>query len=87
MTQVTIPVPDNILTSLNMDVDEVIHSMRKDFALKSFSKGKLSIVQAANFCGINIYDFISTASLADIPIINYGIEEIDHELAMLNACN
>jgi predicted HTH domain antitoxin len=84
MSQVTIPVSDNILTSLNMDAEEIALSMRKEFALKSFRDGKLTLVQAADFCGMNIYDFISAASQADIPIIDYSIEEVDRELALLN---
>jgi predicted HTH domain antitoxin len=84
MTQVTIPIADNILTSLNMQAEEIAQSMRQEFALKSFQSGKLTLVQAATFCGMNIYDFISTASQADIPIIDYRIEEVDQELASLN---
>ncbi|MDR1256871.1 MAG: UPF0175 family protein [Spirochaetaceae bacterium] len=84
MTQVTIPIADNILTSLNMQAEEIAQSMRQEFALKSFQSGKLTIVQAATFCGMNIYDFISTASRADIPIIDDRIEEVDQELALLN---
>jgi hypothetical protein len=60
MTQVTIPISDNILTSLNMRAEEIAQSMRQEFALKSFQRGKLTLVQAAVFCGMNVYDFIST---------------------------
>jgi predicted HTH domain antitoxin len=67
-----------------MEAEEIALSMRKGFALKSFRDGKLTLVQAADFCGMNIYDFISAASQADIPIIDYGIEEVDRELALLN---
>jgi predicted HTH domain antitoxin len=84
MTQVTIPVSDNILTSLNMDAGEIALSIRKEFALKTFREGKLTLVQSAAFCGMNIYDFISTASQAGIPIIDYSIEEVDRELAQLH---
>ena len=87
MTQVTIPVSDSILTSLNMEAEEIVLSMRKEFALKFFGDGKLTLIQAANFCGMNIYDFISTASQANIPIINYSIDEVDRELALLNGNN
>jgi predicted HTH domain antitoxin len=58
--------------------------MRKEFALKNFREGKLTLVQAANFCDMNIYDFISTASRAGVPIIDYSIEELDRELAQLH---
>ena len=85
MTQVTIPVSDSILTSLNMGVEEIAFFMRKEFALKSFSDGKLTLAQGATLCGMNIYDFISCVSLAGIPIIDYSIDDVDRELAQLNA--
>ena len=86
MTQVTIPVSDSILTSLNMEAEEVAFFMRKEFALKSFSDGKLTLAQGANFCGMNIYDFISCISQAGIPIIDYSIDDVERELAQLNDC-
>jgi len=84
MTQVTIPVSNSILTSLNMGAEEIALSMRKEFALKSFRDGKLTLAQGANFCGMNIYDFISCISQAGIPIVDYSIEDVDQELALLN---
>ena len=59
--------------------------MRKVFAIKSFRDGKLTLAQGADFCGMNLYDFISTVSQAGIPIIDYSIEDVDRELAQLNA--
>ena len=85
MTKVTIPVSDSILTSLNMEAEEIALSMRKEFALKSFRDGKLTLAQGANFCGMNIYDFISCISQAGIPVIDYSIEDVDRELVQLNA--
>jgi len=70
-----------------MGAEEVVFSMRKEFALKSFKDGKLTVAQAANFCEVTVYDFISIASQAGIPIIDYSIEEVDGELALLNANN
>ena len=85
MTHVTISVSDSILTSLNMEAEEVALLMRKEFATKSFREGKLTIAQGAAFCGMNMYDFISFLSQASIPIIDYSIEDVDQELAQLNA--
>ena len=85
MAQVTIPVSDSILTSLNMETAEIALSMRKEFAIKSFRDGKLTLAQGADFCGINLYDFISIVSQAGITIIDYSIEDVDRELALLNA--
>jgi hypothetical protein len=81
MTEVKIPVAENILVSLNMDVEELVSSMQKEFALKSFHDGKLTLAQGAAFCGMNVYDFISAASQAGIPIIDYSIEDVERELA------
>ena len=85
MTQVSILVSDSILTSLNMEAEEIALSMRKEFALKSFRHGKLTLVQGASFCGMNMYDFIAFVSQSGIPIIDYSIEDVDRELAQLNA--
>ena len=85
MTEVIIPVADNILTSLNMEVNEIAYSMREEFALKSFRNGKITLAQGADLCGINIYDFISNVSKAGIPIIDYNIDDVDKELKQLNA--
>jgi predicted HTH domain antitoxin len=80
MTEVKIPVAENILVSLNMDAEELVSSMCKEFALKPFRDGKLTLAQGAAFCGMNIYDFISAASQAGIPIIDYSIEDVEQEL-------
>jgi predicted HTH domain antitoxin len=85
MTEVIIPVSDSILTSLNMEAEDIALSMRKEFAFKSFRDGKLTLTQGADFCGMNIYDFISNISQVNIPIIDYTIEDVDRELALLNA--
>lgn len=85
MTEVIIPVSDSILTSLNMEAEDIALSMRKEFALKSFKDGKLTLSQGADFCGMNIYDFISNISQVNIPIMDYTIEDVDRELALLNA--
>ena len=84
MTQVTIPVSDSILTTLNMETGEIASSMCKEFALKSFRDGKITLAQGANFCNMSIYDFIYSVSKAGISIIDYSIEEVDRELAQLN---
>jgi predicted HTH domain antitoxin len=84
--EVTIPVPDSILTTLNMGAAELAHSMREEFALKAFGAQKLTLAQAAAFCSVSIYEFIVMASRAGLPIIDYSIEEVNRELAALNAC-
>jgi predicted HTH domain antitoxin len=84
MAQVIIPISDNILTSLNMEAGEIANSMRKEFAMNSFRDGKLTLAQGADFCSMSIYDFITSVSQAGIPIIDYNIEDVDKELALLS---
>ncbi|GHT91351.1 hypothetical protein FACS1894140_1790 [Spirochaetia bacterium] len=81
MTELKIPVAENILVSLNMDAEELVSAMREGFALKSFRDGKLTLAQGAAFCGMNVYDFITAASRAGIPIIDYSIGDVEQELA------
>ena len=82
----TIHVSDSILTSLAMGFEEIAFFMRKEFELKLFGDGKLTLVQGANRCGMNKYNFISCVFLAGIPIIAYNIGDVDRELAQLNDC-
>ncbi|GHV44922.1 hypothetical protein AGMMS49546_29700 [Spirochaetia bacterium] len=81
MTELKIPVAENILVSLNMDAEELVSAMREGFALKAFRDGKLTLAQGAAFCGMNVYDFITAASQTGIPIIDYSIEDVEQELA------
>jgi predicted HTH domain antitoxin len=84
MSQIVISVPDELLVSMNMKVNEVALSMCKGYAVNLFQQGKLTLVQGAKFCGMNIYDFMSTVSEAGVPVIDYPVEEFDKELARLN---
>jgi hypothetical protein len=81
--QVTIPLSDNILTSLNMEAEEIAVSMRKEFALKSFHEGKITLAQGAAFCDMNIYDFISTKSQRRGPGIKKGNAAVRRSLVGL----
>jgi hypothetical protein len=50
-------------------------------AIIIFNNFASCLAQGAAFCGMNVYDFISTASQAGIPIIDYSIEDVEQELA------
>jgi hypothetical protein len=43
MTEVKIPLAEHILVSLNMGAEKLVTAMRKEFALKSFRDGKLTL--------------------------------------------
>jgi predicted HTH domain antitoxin len=65
---------------MNMNTDEIIASMRKEYGLKLYHKGKLTLSQSAEFSGMNVYDFMSLLALSGIPVIDYNAEELENEL-------
>jgi predicted HTH domain antitoxin len=81
MQTVTIPVSDALLTAANMDTEEMAAAMSREYAMKMFQQGKLTLMQSAELCNMNIYDFLSVLSQANIPVINYGIEDVKKELS------
>jgi predicted HTH domain antitoxin len=83
MPQIVISVPDELLVSMNMKANEVALSMCKEYAVNLFQQGKLTLVQGAKFCGMDIYDFMAAVSEAGVPVIDYPVEEFDKELVRL----
>jgi predicted HTH domain antitoxin len=80
MQQTAISFSDDLLLSLNMSVGEVISSMRQEYAAKMYQEGKLTLGQAAEFCGMCLYDFTALLAVQDIPVINYEPDDLDREL-------
>jgi predicted HTH domain antitoxin len=80
MKHLMISLSDQLLVSMNMNTEEIITSMRKEYGLKLYHEGKLTLSQAAEFCGINIYEFMSLLTLSGIPVIDYRAEELENEL-------
>ena len=81
MQTLTIPVSDAILTAANMDKNEMAETMKRECAIKLFQQRKLTLMQSAELCGMNIYDFLSTLSQAGVPVIDYDPQELEKELA------
>jgi predicted HTH domain antitoxin len=80
MQQAAITFSDDLLFSLNMSANEIVSSMRKEYAAKMYQEGKLTLGQAAEFCGLCLYDFTAFLAVQDIPVINYDPEDFDREL-------
>jgi predicted HTH domain antitoxin len=80
MQQTAIAFSNNVLQSLNMTMEEIVSSMRKEYAKKMYQAGKLTLGQCAEFCSMDKYDFISLLADADIPVINYSVEDLKREL-------
>jgi predicted HTH domain antitoxin len=83
METLTIPVPEYLFEAADMDKNTMISLMRSDLACKLFQEGKISLAQGAEFCGINIYEFLDVLAAADIPVINYSPKELKEEVAGL----
>ncbi|GAB6392223.1 MAG: UPF0175 family protein [Treponematales bacterium] len=81
----TIPFSETLLAALNRDMTEIAAAMRREYALKLFREGQLTLTQSAELCGVDIYRFMSIASNAGIPIIDYNGEELADEFARLQA--
>ena len=80
MKQLTMSIPDGLWVSMNMNTDEIVSSMRKEYGLKLYQTGKLTLSQSAEFCGVNLYEFMSLITLSGNPVIDYPAEELENEL-------
>ncbi|MDR3191743.1 MAG: UPF0175 family protein [Treponema sp.] len=56
MQTLTIPISEAILTAANMDNDELAEGMKREYAMKLFRQGKLTLAQSAKLCGLDIYN-------------------------------
>jgi len=84
LTQLTMSLPEQIWLSMNMKADEVMSAMRRDYGVKMYQTGKLTLSQAADFCGVNLYEFVSLLTLSAIPVIDYAAEELESEFKHLS---
>ena len=77
----TVAISDNLLASMNMNVDEIVSSMRREYAVNMYRTGKLTLKQSAELCDMNLYDFMALLSLSNVAVIDYSAEELEKELA------
>jgi DNA-damage-inducible protein J len=52
----------------------------KEYVMKLYADGKLSLSQASRLCGIDLYDFTALLSASSIPVINYSVDDFEKEL-------
>jgi predicted HTH domain antitoxin len=65
---------------MNMQSDEMLLAMRREYGLKQYQAGKLTLSQTADFCGVTLYELASLLTLSSIPVIDYAGEELECEL-------
>nr|AGS52678.1 hypothetical protein [uncultured bacterium contig00064] len=85
MISVAIPVTESILTALKMNEMEIASLMRRESAFKLYKDGSLTLKQGADLCGVDIYDFMTMLSSANIPVIDYSPEELETEISELES--
>ena len=81
--QLTMSFSERLWFSMNMEADELMSAMRKEYGLKLYQRGKLTLSQAADFCGMNIYEFVSLLTLSAIPVVDYAVDELESEFQHL----
>jgi predicted HTH domain antitoxin len=81
METMTIPVSEDILSAANMSKDEMAAAMSRDYAIKMFAEGRLTMTQSANLCGMNIFDFLDALARAGVPAAVSEAEDLEKELA------
>jgi addiction module RelB/DinJ family antitoxin len=59
---------------------ENIHAGDKEYVMKLYAEGKLSLSQAARLSGLDLYDFTALLSASSIPVINYSVDDFEKEL-------
>ena len=80
MQTMVIPISEDILQAAQMDKDEMAAHMRREYAVKLYDVGTLTLTQAANLCGLDMFAFLAVLAKAGVPVANYGEEELEREL-------
>jgi predicted HTH domain antitoxin len=85
MQTLAISVSERLLSAINLNVEEIQTAMSREYALKLYQEGKLSLSQCAELCDVDIYTFISFVSHSGVPVIDYSADDLRSELASLEA--
>jgi predicted HTH domain antitoxin len=83
MVNVEIPITESVLTALKMNEAEIAVFLRRESAFKLYQNGSLTLKQSADLCGVDLYDFMTMLSSANIPVIDYSPEELETEISSL----
>ena len=84
LTRLTMSLPEKLWFSMNMEAEELMSAMRKDYGLKLYQTGKLTLSQTADFCGVSIYELASLLTLSAIPVVDYSANELESEYKYLS---
>ena len=80
-----INISSDLFIALNKSEEELKREMREFSAMKFYETGKLTLGKAAQFAGLSRWDFENLLADNHIPISNLEIEDIDDDLAKMQA--
>lgn len=83
-TEITFNVSENILSSVNQNVQEFTQNMRLYFALELFAKHQLTFVQASDLANLSREDFLRELDENEIDFFSYAPSELENELEFLS---
>lgn len=78
-----LPIPFDVFLALDEPEQQVKDEIRTFAAVKFYELGKLTIGKAAKFAGMSRFDFETFLSKHRIPISNLTIEDVEHDLKVL----
>lgn len=76
MTTVTVPLPDELFSSVRLTPDEVAAEMRLALAIRWYGQGLVSQGAAASLAGLSRTAFLDALSAAGVSPFQETIEEI-----------
>lgn len=74
-----------VFVAVPLDEPMLQHGVRVALAMKLFQDGVLSAGKAARFAGQDKFSFLQQLAEAGVPVVDYPVEELDQELAALDA--
>jgi predicted HTH domain antitoxin len=80
MQTMIIPVSEDILAAAQMNKDEMAAAMSRDYAVKMFAEGRLTMTQSARLCDMNIFDFLDALAQAGVSVADAEADDLEREL-------
>jgi len=69
---------------LIMNEAEKAAIMHRESAFNLYQNGSITLKQGADLCGVDLYNFMTMLSSANIPVIDYSPEELEAEVDCLS---
>lgn len=81
---VQVTLPQGLLLDSGVAPKEAGSALLRAFVLSLYRRDRISSGKAARFLGVNRLTFIRMLAEEDIPFLDYTVDELDAELAVLS---